>query len=314
MTDTQIGIVLPQTGVAPGELLTFAREVESLGYRHLLGYDHVVGADPVVHEGWGGAYDVDNTFHEPLTTFAYLAGVTALELITSVLILPQRQTVLVAKQAAQVDLLSGGRLTVGVGVGWNQVEYEALGVDFADRGKRLDEQIELLRRLWTERSVSFSGRFHTVTGAGLAPLPSRSIPVFVGGSSPAALRRAGQTADGWFPLQWLAVRSEPAPAAFRDMPPVEEALAAIAKAAREAGRDRSDIEIHSQARYFGDPQEVFDQVEAWRGHGATRVSVNTLGAEFTTAEEHLAALADIAQQLGLSDRSTTTAKTKEPSS
>ncbi|SKF29419.1 LLM class F420-dependent oxidoreductase [Mycobacteroides abscessus] len=301
MAETQVGIVLPQTGVEPGELLMFAREVEALGYRHVLGYDHVVGADPAVHEGWSGSYNVDDAFHEPLTAFAYLAGVTALELIISVLVLPQRQTVLVAKQAARVDLLSGGRLTVGVGVGWNPVEYEALGVDFADRGKRLDEQIALLRRLWTERSVSFSGRFHTVTGAGLAPLPSRSIPVFVGGSSPAALYRAGQTADGWFPLQWLAVTSEPVPSSVRDMPPVDEALNAIANAARKAGRDPSDIEIHAQARYFGNVQEVVDQVEAWHGHGATRVSVSTLGAKCTTVQEHLDALARIAQRLGLPD-------------
>ena len=169
----RVGVVFPQTelGGDVGAVRAYGQGVEALGYDHLLAYDHVVGADPAVHVGWDGYYDVDTTFHEPLVMFGYLAAATTtLEFVTGVLILPQRQTVLVAKQAAEVDLLSQGRFRLGVGIGWNAVEYDALGEDFGVRGARSEEQIELMRRLWTERSVTFEGRFDTVTGAGLAPL------------------------------------------------------------------------------------------------------------------------------------------------
>ncbi|MDT7608014.1 MAG: hypothetical protein QOG96_2517, partial [Pseudonocardiales bacterium] len=157
----QLGVVFPQTelGGDPGAVRAYGQGVEALGFKHLLAYDHVVGADPAVHTGWNGPYDVHTTFHEPLVMFGFLAAITDLELVTGILILPQRQTVLVAKQAAEVDLLSGGRLRVGVGLGWNQVEYEALGQDFTTRGRRLDEQVQLLRRLWTEQTITFEGRF-----------------------------------------------------------------------------------------------------------------------------------------------------------
>jgi len=198
----QLGVIFPQLDIGPrvDEVRAYAIGVERLGYRHIAAYDHVVGADREVHEGFSGPYDLDSRFQEPLVLFGYLAAVTSLELVTSVLILPQRQTALVAKQAAQVDLLSEGRFRLGVGVGWNAVEYEALGQDFAQRGAREEEQIELLRRLWTEPSVTFDGRFDTVTGAGLAPLPlQRPIPIWLGGSSEPAYRRMGRSADGWFP-------------------------------------------------------------------------------------------------------------------
>src|SRR4051794_20443902 len=172
-----------------------------MGYRHLLVYDHVLGADPKVHENWQGPYDVDTTFHEPFVLFGYLAAVTELELVTGIIILPQRQTALVAKQAAEVDLLTNGRFRLGVGLGWNQVEYDALGKDFSDRGRRSVEQVELLRRLWTERSVTFDGTYERVQGAGIAPLPvQQPIPVWMGASSEPAFRRAGRIADGWFPM------------------------------------------------------------------------------------------------------------------
>jgi probable F420-dependent oxidoreductase len=156
----RIGVVFPQTelGGDAAAVRAYGQRVEELGFTHLLAYDHVVGADPEVHTGWDGPYDVHTTFHEPLVMFGYLAAVTTtLELVTKVVILPQRQTVLVAKQAAEVDLLSQGRLRLGVGVGWNAVEYEALGEDFTNRGKRVDEQIELMRRLWTEQTLTFDG-------------------------------------------------------------------------------------------------------------------------------------------------------------
>jgi probable F420-dependent oxidoreductase len=198
----QIGVVFPQTeiGADVGAVRAYAQRAEELGFRHLLAYDHVLGADPAVHEGWNGPYDVATTFHEPLVLFGYLAAVTRLELVTGIIILPQRQTALVAKQAAEVDLLAEGRFRFGIGLGWNRVEYEALGKDFASRGRRADEQVELLRRLWTERSVTFAGADEKVTGAGLSPLPvQRPIPVWFGAQSPAAYRRAGRLGDGWFP-------------------------------------------------------------------------------------------------------------------
>lgn len=180
----RIGVVFPQTelGGDVGAVRSYGQRVEELGYRHLLAYDHVVGADPKVHKGWNGPYDIHTTFHEPLVMFGYLAAVTtSLELVTGIVILPQRQTVLVAKQAAEVDLLSVGRLRLGVGVGWNPVEYEALGEDFHTRGARSEEQVELMRMLWTQEPVTYQGKFHRVTGAGLAPLPiQRPIPVWFG--------------------------------------------------------------------------------------------------------------------------------------
>jgi hypothetical protein len=163
----KIGVVFPQTeiGADVGAVRAYAQQVERMGFTHVLAYDHVLGADPSVHRGWSGPYNLESTFHEPFVLFGYLAGFTSLEFTTGIIILPQRQTALVAKQAAEVDLLCGGRLRLGVGLGWNAVEYEALGATFSDRGKRVDEQVELLRRLWTEPSVTFHGTHEHVTGA-----------------------------------------------------------------------------------------------------------------------------------------------------
>jgi probable F420-dependent oxidoreductase len=168
-----IGVVFPQTelGGDVGAVRAYALRVAELGYHHVLAYDHVVGADPEVHTPWQGPYDVTTTFHEPFVLFGYMAAITELEMVTGIIILPQRQTALVAKQAAEVDLLTRGRFRLGIGLGWNAVEYEALGQDFTTRGRRVEEQVDLLRRLWTERSVTYEGSFDRVTGAGLAPLP-----------------------------------------------------------------------------------------------------------------------------------------------
>ena len=200
----QIGVVLPQTEIG-GEretLRLYATTVQALGYQHILAYDHVLGADPEIHAPWTGPYDIDTTFHEPFVVFGYLAAICDLELVTGIIILPQRQTALVAKQAAEVDLLTNGRFRLGVGLGWNAVEYEALGKDFHDRGRRIGEQVQLLRRLTSERSVRFKGVHESVNGAGLAPLPiQRPLPIWFGANSPIAWRRAGRLADGWFPQQ-----------------------------------------------------------------------------------------------------------------
>jgi probable F420-dependent oxidoreductase len=260
--------------------------VEDLGFRHVLAYDHVVGADPEVHRGWNGPYDVHTTFHEPLVMFGYLAAITTtLEFVTGVIILPQRQTALVAKQAAEVDLLSAGRLRFGIGIGWNAVEYEALGQDFGTRGKRSAEQIQLLRRLWTEQTVTFDGAFDKVTGAGLAPLPvQRPIPIWIGAASAPGYRRAGRLADGWFPMM------EPGPQ-------LDEALAEVARGAAEAGRDPASIGMEARVSWKGDDDDAAARIAAWAEAGATHLSVNTMGAGLTSVDEHLDVLARMATSL-----------------
>ena len=286
----RIGVVYPQTelGSDTGAVRAYALAVEELGFTHVLVYDHVLGADPAVHRGWNGPYDVDTTFREPFVLFGFLAAITSLELVTGIVILPQRQTALVAKQAADVDLLTGGRFRLGVGLGWNAVEYEALGQDFSERGRRMDEQVPLLRRLWTERSVTHEGRYDRVNGAGIAPLPAqRPIPVWVGASSPPAYRRAGRLADGWFP----------------QVPPgrrLDEALAAVDAGAREAGRDPSALGMEGRVSLGdGGIDRLVDHAGRWRDAGATHVSVNTMGAGLPGVDAHLRALTDAADALGV---------------
>jgi probable F420-dependent oxidoreductase len=278
-------VVFPQTelGGDAGAVRGYAQRVEELGFSHLLAYDHVVGADPSVHTGWNGPYDVRTTFHEPFVMFGYLAGVTnSLELVTGIIVLPQRQTVLVAKQAAEVDLLSGGRLRLGVGIGWNAVEYEALGEDFTNRGKRSEEQIELMRRLWTEQTVTFEGRFHRVTGAGLAPLPvQRPIPVWIGAASKRGYARAGRLADGWFPQ-------------MKPGPELDEARSVVERAAVEAGRDPAAIGMEGRVNWRSDLDAVGDEVAQWAEAGASHVSINTMGVGLKTVDDHLAALTAVA--------------------
>ena len=283
----RVGVVFPQTeiGADVGAVRAYAQRVEELGYRHVLAYDHVLGADPAVHRGWQGPYDVATTFHEPFVLFGYLAGITSLELVTGIIILPQRQTALVAKQAAEVDLLTRGRFRLGVGLGWNAVEYEALGQDFSTRGRRAEEQVELLRRLWTEPSVTFRGRFDRVTGAGLAPLPvQRPIPVWFGGRSEPAYRRIGRLADGWFPQ-------------VPPGPELDKARAVVAAAAAEAGRDAAQLGMEGRVTWRGDAGQLAEAAEQWRQAGATHLSVNTMGAGLATVDDHLAALAGAAAAL-----------------
>jgi probable F420-dependent oxidoreductase len=283
------GVILPQTEIGPdvGALRAYGQGVESSGFDHLVAYDHVVGADPAVHQGWNGPYDIDTQFHEPFVLFGYLAGCTGLELVTGITILPQRPTVLVAKQAAEVDLLTGGRFRLGVGIGWNAVEYEALGQEFSRRGVRIEEQADLLRRLWTTRSVTVTGRFDTVTGAGLAPLPvQQPIPLWFGGMSPAAYRRMGRLADGWFPMV------QPGPA-------LDEAREIIDTAARSAGREPSTIAMEGRGEWRGDLDDVVARLGRWHQEGATHVSVNTMGAGLGSVDDHLAVLTKVAEAVNL---------------
>jgi probable F420-dependent oxidoreductase len=245
----------------------------------------VLGADPKVHKDWWGPYDVHSTFHEPFVMFGFLAAVTTLELVTGVIILPQRQTALVAKQAAEVDLLTGGRFRLGVGLGWNHVEYEALGENFKNRGRRSEEQVEVMRRLWTEQTVTYSGTYHRITGAGIAPLPTRSIPVWFGAASDGAFARAGRLGDGWFPMMEAG-------------PDLEAAREKVLRAAEEAGRDPAQIGMEGRVTWVGDPDRVAAGLAAWRDAGATHVSVNTMKAGLSTVDQHLEVLARVAADAG----------------
>jgi probable F420-dependent oxidoreductase len=285
-----IGAVFPQTeiGADAGAVRAYAQRVEELGYSHLLAYDHVLGADPAVYQGWSGPYDLHTTFHEPLVLYGYLAAITSLELVTGIIILPQRQTALVAKQAAEIDLLTGGKFRLGVGLGWNAVEYEALGKAFSDRGRRITEQVTLLRRLWTEESVTFAGRYETVTGAGLCPLPvQRPIPIWFGAQSERAYARAGLLADGWFP----------------QVPPghrLDEARAVVEQSAAAAGRDPAQIGMEGRVSWGeGGAEQLVDHVGRWRAAGASHVSVNTMRAGLRSVDDHLAALTAAAEALEL---------------
>jgi len=285
----RIGVVLPQTEIGPdvGALRRYGQGVEDLGFQHVVAYDHVVGADPAVHQPWNGPYDIDTQFHEPFVLFGFLAGCTSLDLVTGITILPQRQTALVAKQAAEVDLLTRGGFRLGVGIGWNPVEYEALGQDFSTRGRRLEEQVGLLRRYWTERSVTASGAFDRVTAAGIAPLPvQRPIPVWFGGRSPRAYERMGRMADGWFPL-------------IQPGEQLEAARALIAGSAEGAGRDPDAIGMEGRVDATGDADDTVRQIERWRAEGATHVSINTMSAGFASVGDHLGALEAVATRLPL---------------
>jgi probable F420-dependent oxidoreductase len=278
----KIGAIIPQLdlGADPGAIREYGQSVDEMGYDHLLAFDHVVGADPAVHAGWSGFYDVRSTFHEPFVLFGFLAAIyPSLEFATGILILPQRQTVLVAKQAAEIDILSGGQFRLGVGIGWNDVEYEALGERFDNRGRRIEEQITLLRRLWTEQTVSFDGEFHHVTGAGIAPLPlQQPIPLWMGGGADRALERVGRIADGWF--------SNTTPG-----PKLDAALATIRDAARAAGRDPNEVGVEGRISVGdGNQARIKTEFEEWQDLGASHVSFNTMGAGLADIAEHISAL------------------------
>ena len=287
----KIGVVFPQTelGGDVGAVRAYGEAVDALGFTHLLAYDHVVGADPAGYADWAGPYDVHTTFHEPFVLFGYLAAITSMELVTGIIILPQRQTALVAKQAAEVDLLTGGNFRLGVGVGWNPVEYEALGRSFSSRGRRVGEQVELLRRLWTEESVTHASADETITAAGLAPRPiQQPIPIWMGGSSDPAYRRMGRLADGWFPQ-------------VRPGPDLDHALEVIASGAAEAGRDPSTIGMEGRLTWSDtDRDRSVRQVDSWRAAGATHLTLDTMRTDLATVDAHIAALTHAAEAVGVS--------------
>ena len=300
----KIGVVFPQmeTGADPDGIRAWARAVDEAGYHHVMLYDHVVGADPAVHQGWKGDYTVKTPFHEPMVLFGFLAGLTSMEMLSGILVAPQRQTVLVAKQAAEVDILTHGRFRMGVAIGWNHVEYDSLGMDFGTRGRRLDEQVALLRRLWQEGSVTFEGEFDAVQGVGLAPLPiQRPIPIWFGGQTPIAYRRAGRLGDGWIPE--MGVDGS-----------LFEAIGIVEQAARDAGRDPSTIGMQGRVRWGeGGVDQIVRDIGRWREAGATHVAINTMMAPsgrwrqdeqvgLPGIDDHIAALRAVAEDLRLEPR------------
>ena len=291
------GAVFPQTeiGSDPAAVRDYVQAVEELGYAHMMVYDHVLGADTSHHANWEGSYTSESMFHEPFVLFGYLAGITTkIELVTAVLILGQRQTALVAKQAAEVDLLTGGRLRLGVGVGWNHVEYEALNQEFGNRGQRYAEQIKLLREFWTQEVVEFEGQYHKVDHAGVNPQPvQRPIPIWMGAGARAnpvptdrVLRRVARLADGWFP----------------QMQPTNDARTTVERLKRfadEAGRDAAEIGMEPRINLGdGDPEFWQEQARVWEDMGATHISVNTMRSGLDSPQDHINAIQQFKEVIG----------------
>ena len=278
-----VGVVFPQVEIGPDPraIADYAQAVEALGYTHILVFDHVLGANPERPGGWKGPYTYRHAFHEPLVLFGFLAAATQrIGLVTGILILPQRQTALVAKQAAAVDVLSAGRLRLGVGVGWNAVEFESLGEDFSNRGKRVEEQITLMRALWTKDLVTFRGQWHRVSDAGINPLPvQRPIPIWMGGESEPVMRRAARLADGWMPH-------------FRPGPEAQAVVDRLHGLVREAGRDPATFGIEGRMTLAQvPPEQRAREMAAWRSmSGITHLCVHTVGLGLESPAEHVRAL------------------------
>ncbi len=294
----RLGVAIPQTdiGADPSIVAEFAQEAEEAGFRHLATYDHVLGANVATRPDWQGPYTSADPFHDTFVLFGYLAAVTEeIELSTQVLILPQRQTALVAKQAASADVLSGGRLRLGIGVGWNPVEYTGLGEDFANRGPRSAEQAEVLKALWTEPHVRYLGRWHDIPDAGINPLPvQRPIPLWIGGSGDRVMRRIAKHADGWITLY-----HQPNDKARSD-------INRLSGFAEQEGRDRTDIGIDSWVSMGGSNRADWrKEVAAWKELGVSHLTLNTAfhvghhkRIAGTSLAEHIAAIGRYIESVG----------------
>jgi probable F420-dependent oxidoreductase len=287
----KIGVVFPQTeiGSDPAVIRDYAQATEGAGYQHLLVFDHVLGGKLERFDKLGRRppYTDETPFHEPFVLFGFLAAVTQrLELVTGIIILPQRQTALVAKQAAAVDVLTRGRLRLGVGIGWNHVEYEALNEDFHTRGRRVSEQITVMRKLWTEPTVTFDGAYHHIDRAGINPLPvQRPIPVWMGGMAEPVLERLARTADGWFPQ-------------FQPGDEARQILDRLRGYIEKAGRTPSAVGIEGRfGLAIGGPAEWVQRAKEWRDLGATHLSVNTMGAGLASPRDHIDAALKMKQAL-----------------
>jgi probable F420-dependent oxidoreductase len=279
----RLGVVFPQTeiGSDPAVIRDYAQAAEGAGYHHVLVFDHVLGArlERFDRLGRRPPYTDESSFHEPFVLFGFLGACTRrLELVTGIVILPQRQTALVAKQAAAVDVLTGGRLRLGIGIGWNHVEYEALNEDFHTRGRRVTEQIAVLRKLWTEPVVTFEGAYHHLDRAGINPLPvQRPIPVWIGGMAEPVLKRVAQISDGWFPQ-------------FQPADEARQILDRVRGYMKDAGRAPAAVGIEGRFTYsIGGPAQWAQRAREWRDLGATHLSVNTMGSGLSP-REHIDAI------------------------
>jgi probable F420-dependent oxidoreductase len=283
----QIGVTFPQIEIGSdlSVIRDYVRAAETNGYDYLTIYDHVLGADTTHRPDWRGSYRATDQFQEPLVFFGWLAAVAPrLALATGVLVLPQRETALVAKQAAEIDILTGGRFRLGVGIGWNQVEFEALGQNFKNRARRIEEQIEVLRLLWTNPVVDFHGRYHDISEAGINPLPiQQPIPIWMGGRAEPALKRIGRLADGWMTQTRLDANLRAMIERVRDY-------------AEAAGRPRDAVQIEGRLSIKDIPEaEWREEADRWRDFGATHLAVNTMGAGLAAPKDHIDAIRRVKQ-------------------
>lgn len=289
----KVGAIFPITeiGTDPMAVRDYTQAIEELGYDHLVVFDHVLGADPSKHELWG-PYTHEFQFHEPFVLMGYLAAITkTIELATGIIIAPQRQTALLAKQAAEVDVLSGGRLRLGLGIGWNQVEYEGLGQDFSTRGKRIEEQMELMRLLWSNDLITFDGKWDKITDAGINPLPvQQPMPIWMGGWADAMIKRIARIGDGWF-------------AFFKPDDAGKLMVEKLHQYAAEAGRDAAEIGIESwvtvnnaqvlagwnqkpQDKLLRSPDEWCEEIAGYKALGSTHIACWTMYADLTP-DQHI---------------------------
>lgn len=282
------GVIFPQCeiGSDPETIRAYAKTAEEVGYSQLYAYDHVLGVDPTNRPGFDGPYDYEDPFYEPLALFSHLGAVTTdIELITGVLILPQRQTALVAKQAATIDVLTDGRLTLGVGVGWNEAEYMALGADFRIRGARVDEQLEVLRELWTNDVVDYDGQFHQLPAVGINPRPAQQpIPIWIGGGAERVLERAGRRGDGWLvPSRWKHPDTS--------LDGFEQSLQTVHEHRRTGPRAEDEFAVVARTTLGSDdPDRWVERIREWKQAGATHLAVSTMGAGLTTPSDHIATI------------------------
>jgi probable F420-dependent oxidoreductase len=305
----RIGVIFPQhqagIGVTsthsvapfaadPVAIRDWAQAADDLGFDHIGLYEHVIGPDIARHPDLAGGYTNENTWHEPLVLCGFLTGMTRrINFFTSILLLPLRETVIVAKQAAEVDVLSGGRLRLGVGVGRMRFEYDALGQDFHTRGARLAEQVRLMQALWTQSSVTFAGRWHTIDGGGINPLPvQRPIPVIMGGMADATVRRAARLGDGWIVGgKYLSQSPDDQARRLRDL--LHASLDA-------ANRSVDSVAVYGAMGIAHVPEaEWVARAEAWQQFGATHLLIETVGAGLESPTEQVRVLSRIEDVIGL---------------
>jgi len=286
----QLGASLPagDIGTGPAVLRDFAQEAEGLGFSYLQVPDHVLGKNPAAPTNGARVGTTATAYHDPFVLFGFLSGVTTkIGFSVGVLILAQRQAALVAKQAASLDELSGGRFRLGVGVGWNEIEFQGLGEDFHTRGRRSAEQVRYMQALWGQPHTTFQGDFHHLDDGGINPRPkSGRVPVWFGGHAEATFKRAAKYGDGFMPLAYPA--GEKALAAF-------EKLRGLIK---EAGRKPEDVGIEVwTSPGTGTEEDWRKEISFWKANGVTHVTAHTTYASpnhkriaGTSAAEHMAAL------------------------